>query len=66
MLAINRDRPNGLHQRHGEGGVAQAVQHGEQPVDQFLLVEHMVNAGLALHCGVKVAVLLGILQLDDE
>ena len=41
-----QDCPDGLHQGDGEGRVGQAVQDSEQPVDQFLLVEHMVYPGL--------------------
>ena len=66
MLAINKIAPIGLHQCDGERGVAQAVQNGEKPVDQLLLVEQVVDPGLALHGGVEFGVLLGMLQLDDE
>ena len=44
----------------------QPVEHGEQPVDQILLVQHVEHAGLAAHRLVEFLVLLGVVQLDDE
>jgi hypothetical protein len=61
-----QDSADGLNQGDRERDVAQAVQHREQPVDQLLLIQHAKHTGLALHRGVKVLVLLGIVQLDDE
>ena len=61
-----QDRADRLHQRHRERGVAQPVEHREQPVDQVLLVQHVEHAGLADDRVVEVLVLLGIVELDDE
>jgi len=65
-IGDQQNRPDRLHQRDSESSVAEAVQHGEEVIDQILLIEQMINPGLTLHRGVKLVVLLGILQLDDE
>src|ERR1700743_2084570 len=57
---------NRLNRRNREGSAGQAVQHGKEPVDQLLLVEHMVDSGLALHRRVEFRVLLRVFELDDE
>lgn len=44
----------------------QTIKDREQPVNQLLLIQHVQDAGLPLHSGVKVLVLLGVLQLDNE
>ena len=61
-----QNRPDGLHQRDGEGGVAKTVQHGKKPVDQLLLIKDPLHSRLIPHRVVKFRVLLGVVQFDDE
>ena len=65
-VGYQQDCADRLHQRHRERGVTDPVEHGEEPVDQVLLVQHVEHAGLADHRLVEILVLLGIVQLDDE
>ena len=66
MLAINRTAPTACTNATANAALRQAVEHREQPVDQVLLVQHVEHAGLPDDRLVKILVLLGIVELDDE